>query len=96
MIVVKKLLLLSLSCGTLAACAPVTPLATGEAARTWMREQTLDPGASVRHGEQAPQGTDPEVANAAVKQLRVPARARPAPMGGVQGGLNALLKDLRE
>jgi hypothetical protein len=96
MITVKKSFLLCLSSLSLAACAPVTPLATGEAARTWMREQTLDPQASTRHGEQAPQGTDPDVANAAVKQLRTPARSRPAPMGGMTGGLSGLLKDLGE
>lgn len=96
MITPKQTFLLSLASLSLAGCASVAPLATGEAARTWMREQTLDPGASVRHGEQAPQGTDPEVANAAVKQLRTPARTRPAPMGAMQGGLSGLLKDLGE
>ena len=96
MITPKQTFLLSLASLSLAACAPVTPLATGEAARTWMREQTLDPGASVRHGDEAPQGTDPDVANTAVKQLRTPARTRPAPMGSMQGGLSGLLKDLGE
>lgn len=87
--IIKKSFLLCVSSLPLAACAPVTPLATGEAARAWMREQTLDPQASDRHGEQAPQGTDPDVVNAAVKQLRAPARPRSMPMSD-------LLKELRE
>ena len=80
------------ACALLTACAPVTPLATGESVRAWVREQTFDPTASERHGDQAPQGTDPEIANAAVDQLRKPSTQRRTPMRGT----SQILKDLVE
>lgn len=76
----------------MSACAPVAPLANGDATRTWMREQTFDPGASARHGDQAPQGTDPEVTNNAVEQLRKPSKTPRS----AAGSLPDVLKELVE
>lgn len=64
------------ACVLMSACAPVAPLATGEAARTWIREQTFNPEATAQHGDRASEGTDPELANGAVEQLRKPPSSR--------------------
>lgn len=40
------------------------------AARDWTSQQTFDPAATERHGTTAPQGTDPELADKAVNDLR--------------------------
>lgn len=76
----------------LSACAPVAPLATGDATRSWIREQTFDPGASARHGDRAPQGSDPELTNRAVEQLRKPSSTRRSSTGS----LPSVLKELME
>lgn len=52
------------------AAAPSDTLADGSATREMIAQQTHDPEASARNGTAAPQGTDPEVANAAVQAVR--------------------------
>lgn len=55
----------------LGGCATVdSSLANGQNLRAIMTAQIDDESASARHGTTAPQGTDPEVAAAAVKSLR--------------------------
>lgn len=58
---------------TLSACStsgPVKELANGDAVRAWRVQQTYDAEATNRNGTTAPQGTDPDVADAALKNLR--------------------------
>jgi hypothetical protein len=63
--------LLSLVSAGLCACTTVAPdLADGESLRTLIVSQTDDKSASTRYGTVTPQGTDPEVANTAVRGLR--------------------------
>lgn len=65
------LLGLMLSMPALGACASTGEnLADGSSLRAIVIAQTDDPFASDRHGTASPQGTDPEVAAAAVRTLR--------------------------
>lgn len=62
-------LLLVASLATGCATNPVT-LADGRNVRDIMAAQIEEPGASDRHGNAAPQGTDPEVSATSVRALR--------------------------
>jgi hypothetical protein len=55
------------------ASAPETMLADGSSVRALIEQQTHDPGATARNGTTAPQGSDPEVVDAAVQGVRAPA-----------------------
>ena len=55
------------------ASAPETTLADGASVRELIEQQTHDPSATARHGTTTPQGTDPDVVNAAVQGVRAPA-----------------------
>ena len=64
---------------TLAACStsgPVRELANGDAVRTLRSEQTWDLEATRRNGTTATLGTDPDVADTAVKNMRNSAGSR--------------------
>jgi hypothetical protein len=55
------------------ATAPEATLADGASVRALIEQQTHDPAATARHGTTTPQGTDPDVVNAAVQGVRAPA-----------------------
>jgi hypothetical protein len=57
--------------------APQATLADGASVRALIEQQTHDPSATTRNGTTTPQGSDPDVVNAAVQGVRAPA-ARPA------------------
>lgn len=68
------------------AAAPEETLADGSALRELIAQQTHDPGASARHGTTAPEGTDPDVANAAVQAVRSNS-GRETPGAGTRGSM---------
>ena len=55
------------------AAAPEATLADGSSVRALIEQQTHDPSATARHGTTTPQGSDPDVVNAAVQGVRAPA-----------------------
>lgn len=74
----------------LAACStsgPVREVANGDAVRTLRTEQTWDLEATRRNGTNATLGTDPDVADAAVKNMRASA-------GNKSGDLKTMLQSL--
>lgn len=69
---IKQTALISLL-AALVACStsgPVQELANGDAVRELRAQQTFDPQASARNGTTTPLGTDPDVADTAIKNMR--------------------------
>jgi hypothetical protein len=66
----------------LTACVAVdSTMADGRSVRALVTAQTHDPNASDRHGTMTPEGTDPEVAAAAVEAVRARGRDSSAKPG---------------
>lgn len=65
----------------LTGCAtePTTTLGDGSSVRELVAQQTHDTSASARHGTTTPQGSDPDVVNAAVEGVRAPPARGMAP-----------------
>lgn len=86
---IKQAALISLLT-VLAACStsgPVQELANGDAVRDWRAQQTWDPEATARNGTTPTPGTDPDVADAAVKNMRSASSSR-------QGDMKSALQSL--